>query len=71
MARGFLQKCGIDFDEVYAPVARLETIKVIVSTSTYIGGKIHQLDVKSSFLNGPLEEEVYVSKPPGFEIKTQ
>ena len=53
-----MQKPGIDFDEVYAPVARLETIRIVVSTAAYRGWKIHQLDVKSSFLNGPLEEEV-------------
>lgn len=51
----FLQKPGIDFDEVYAPVARLETIRIIVLMTSYRGWKIHQLDVKLSFLNGPLE----------------
>lgn len=69
VARGFLQKLGIDFDEVYAIVARLETIIIVVLTITYRGCKIHQLNVKSEFVNGPLEEEVYVSKPPGFKIK--
>ena len=61
MARGFLQKPGIDFDEVYAPVTRIETIRIIVSIAACRGWKMHQLDVKSAFLNGPLEEEVYVT----------
>lgn len=65
----FLQKPGIDFEKVYAPITRLETIKIIVLTAVYKGWEIHQLDVKPSFLNGPLEEEVYVSQPPGFGIK--
>lgn len=71
VVRGFLQKPGIDFDEVYAFVARLEIIRIVVSTATYKGWKIHQLDVKSEFLNGSLEEEVYVIQPPEFEIKGQ
>lgn len=49
----------------------METIRIIVSTTTYKGWKIHQLDVKSTFLIGSLEEEVYVSQPPRFEIKGQ
>lgn len=69
MASSFLQKPGIDFDKVYALVERLETIIIVVSKATYKGWKIHQLDIKSSFLNGPLEDEVNVSQPPGFEIK--
>lgn len=64
VARGFLQKPGIDFNEVYTPVAILETIRIVVSKATYRGWKMHQLDVKSAFLNVPLKEEVYVSQPP-------
>lgn len=67
-AKGFLQNPHINFNEVYAFVARLETIKIVVSTATYKGWKIHQLDVNLEFLNGPLEEEVYARQPPGFEI---
>lgn len=62
MERDFIQKFGIDFDKVYAPVVRLETIKIIVSTAADRGWKIHQLDVNLPFLNGPLEEEVYATK---------
>lgn len=51
VARGFLQKPDINFDEVYALVARMETIIIVMSTTTYKGWKIHQLDVKLAFLN--------------------
>lgn len=69
LATGFLQKHGIYFHEVYAPLARMETIRIIVSTASYKGWKIHQLDVKSIFPNGPLEEEVYASQTLGFKTK--
>ena len=69
VTRGFLQKLGIYFNEVYAFVARLKSIITIMATTTYKGYNIHQLDVKSTFLNGPLDEEVYVSQPLGFEMK--
>lgn len=69
VAKGFLQRPGIDFNEVYAPIYRLETIRIIVEIAKNKGWKMHQLDVKFIFLNGPLEEEVYAKKPPMFEIK--
>lgn len=53
----------------YAPVARLKAIKIVMATPIYKGWVIHKFDVKSTFLNGPFEEEVYVSQPLGFEIK--
>ena len=71
VAIGFLQQPGIDFNEVYAPVARIKKIRIVVSIAAYRGWKMHQLDVKSAFLNGPLEEEVYVTQPPGFDVKGQ
>ena len=66
VAKGFLQKAGIDYGEVYAPVARIETIRLVVALATNEEWSLHQLDVKSAFLNGPLEEEVYVQQPIGF-----
>jgi hypothetical protein len=57
----------LDFDETYAPVARLESIRILLAYTTYHGFKIYQMDVKSAFLNGPIKEEVYVEQPPGFE----
>ena len=71
VARGFLQKEGIDFTDVFTPVARIETIRLIVAIASYRGWPLHQMDVKSAFLNGWLDEEVYVSQPPGFEIDQQ
>jgi hypothetical protein len=68
VARGFLEQQGIDFTEVYAPVARMETIRLVVAIANSYGWTLSHMDVKSAFLNGPLEEEVFVLQPPGFEI---
>jgi hypothetical protein len=57
----------LDFDETYAPVARLESIRILLAYATYHGFKLYQIDVKSAFLNGPIKEEVYVEQPPSFE----
>jgi len=69
VARGFLQRKGLDYSEVFALVARIETIRLVVALANGKGWPMFQLDVKSAFLNGPLEEEVYVTQPPGFEIE--
>ncbi|KAK2405219.1 hypothetical protein QL285_054482 [Trifolium repens] len=69
VARGFLQKHGIDYNEVFAPIARIETVRLVVALACRNKWLLYHLDVKSAFLNGPLEEEVFVSQPPGFEIK--
>jgi hypothetical protein len=63
VAKGFLQKPGIDFTEIFAPVARLETFRVVIAVANQHKWPIVQLDVKSAFLNGKLEEEVYVEQP--------
>jgi len=63
MAKGYKQREGIDYGEVFTPVARLETIKLMISLATQHRWKIYQLDVKSAFLNGFLEEEIYVEQP--------
>jgi hypothetical protein len=57
----------LDFDETYAPVARLESIRILLAYATYHGLKLYQMDVKSASLNGPIKEEVYVEQPPSFE----
>jgi hypothetical protein len=67
VAKGYSQVEGLDFDETYAPVARLESICILLAYATYHGFKLYQMDVKSVFLNGPIKEEVYVEQPPGFE----
>lgn len=71
VAKGYSQKQGIDYDEVFAPVARLETIRLIISLAAQNEWKIYQMDVKSVFLNGFLEEEVYIEQPQGYEVKGQ
>jgi hypothetical protein len=67
VSQGFSQKEGIDYEETFSPVARLEAIRILLAISMAKGFKLHQMDVKSAFLNGVLEEEVYVTQPPGFE----
>ena len=67
MAQGFNQKEGIDYEETFAPVARLEAIRILLAFVVAKGFKLYQMDVKSAFLNGVIEEEVYVRQPPGFE----
>nr|KYP47011.1 Retrovirus-related Pol polyprotein from transposon TNT 1-94 [Cajanus cajan] len=69
VAKGFMQKEGIDYSEVFAPVARLETVRLIVALASWRNWKLWQLDVKSAFLNGSLDEEVFVAQPPGFICK--
>jgi hypothetical protein len=67
VAKGYSQVEGLNFDETYALVARLESIRILLAYATYYGFKLYQMDVKSAFLNGPIKEEVYVEQPPGFE----
>ncbi|GKF76215.1 retrovirus-related pol polyprotein from transposon TNT 1-94, partial [Tanacetum coccineum] len=67
VAQGFRQEEGIDYDETFAPVARLEAIRIFLAYAAYMGFMVYQMDVKSAFLNGKISEEVYVQQPPGFE----
>jgi hypothetical protein len=67
VAKGYSQVEGLDFDETYAPVARLESIRILLSYANYHGFKLYQMDVKSALLNGPIKEEVYVDQPLAFE----
>ena len=67
VAKGYSQEEGIDYDETFAPVARLEAIRIFLAFAAHLNFKVYQMDVKSAFLNGELEEEVYVQQPPGFE----
>src|ERR1041385_7285314 len=67
VAQGYTQIKGIDFGETYAPVACLESIHVMLAFANFNGILLYQMDVKSAFLNGEIEEEVYVMQPPGFE----
>lgn len=65
VAKGYVQRAGIDFDEVFAPVARMESVRMMVALAAHEGWQVHHMDVKSAFLNGELKEEVYVQHPPG------
>ncbi|GJW14120.1 retrovirus-related pol polyprotein from transposon TNT 1-94, partial [Tanacetum coccineum] len=67
VAQGYNQQEGIDYDETFAPVVRLEAIIIFLAFATYMNFIVYQMDVKSAFLNGKLKEEVYVKEPPGFE----
>ncbi|GJV90194.1 retrovirus-related pol polyprotein from transposon TNT 1-94 [Tanacetum coccineum] len=66
VARGYRQEEGIDFEESFAPIARLEAIRIFLAFATHMNIVIYQMDVKTAFLNGNLREEVYVSQPDGF-----
>jgi hypothetical protein len=69
VANGYSQVKGLDFGETFALVARLESIRMLLAYTTHHGFKLYQIDVKSTFLNGPIKEEVYVKQPPGFECE--
>ncbi|GKE34046.1 putative ribonuclease H-like domain-containing protein, partial [Tanacetum coccineum] len=66
VAQGFRQEEGIDYDEVFAPVARIEAIRLFLAFASFMGFPVYQIDVKSVFLYGTIEEEVYVHQPLGF-----
>nr|GEY03804.1 uncharacterized mitochondrial protein AtMg00810-like [Tanacetum cinerariifolium] len=66
VAKGYAQEEGIDFEESFAPVARLEAVWIIIAYEAHKSFLIYQMDVKTTFLNGPLKEEVYVAQPDGF-----
>jgi hypothetical protein len=69
VAKGYVQRQGIDFDEVFAPVARLESVRLLLSLAASEGWAVHHMDVKTAFLNGELLEEVYVEQPPRFVLR--
>jgi hypothetical protein len=69
IANGYSQVKSLDFDETFAPVARLESIRMLLTYATHHGFKLYQIDVKSTFLNGPIKEEVYVEQPPALRVK--
>nr|GEU79036.1 retrovirus-related Pol polyprotein from transposon TNT 1-94 [Tanacetum cinerariifolium] len=67
VAQGYSQEEGIDYDQTFAPVARMEAIMIFLAIATYMNFIVFQIDVKNAFLNGKLKEEVYVKHPPGFK----
>ena len=69
MAKGYAQAHGVDYEETFAPVAKMTTIRIVITLTTAKGWHLHQMDVKNAFLQGELEEEVYMIQPPGFELR--
>jgi transposase InsO family protein len=69
VAKGFTQTYGLDYTETFSPVAKLNSIRIIISLATNLDWPLHQLDVKNAFLHGDLTETVYMTQPPGFESK--
>jgi hypothetical protein len=66
VAKGYSQVKGLGFDETFAPIARIESISILLAYATHHDFKLYQMDIKSAFLNRPIKE-VYVEQPPGFE----
>ena len=71
VAQGFSQKYGLDYDETFSPVVRFESLRTVIALAVQNGMKLHQMDVTTAFLNGELEEEVYMKQPEGFAAKGQ
>lgn len=71
VVKGYAQQPGVDYSETFAPVARMDTIRALIAIAAQNGWKIHQLDIKSAFLNRDLEEDIYVEQPQGFVVKGQ
>ena len=69
MARGFSQKEAIDYEETFSPVVGYTSIKTIMALASMMKWDLHQMDVKTTFLNGMIEEEVYIEQPQGFEVE--
>ena len=67
VAKGYTQSYGIDHTDTFAPVAKLNTIRILISLAINLDWELHQYDIKNAFLNGKLEEEIYIQIPPGYE----
>ncbi|OWY92968.1 Gag-pol Polyprotein, partial [Phytophthora megakarya] len=66
--KGFLQQYGVDYNEIYAPVIRMEVLRLLLTIAALLDFEIHQMDVKTAFLNGTLDDEIYMKQPEGFVV---
>lgn len=71
VVKGYAQVFGVDYSDTFAPVARLDTIRLLLAVAAQMNQRVYQLDVKSAFLNGVSQEEIYVEQPDGFEKKRE
>jgi hypothetical protein len=71
VTRGFSKKEGIDYEETFAPIAIYTSIRTIIALAAKMKWKLHQMDVKTTFLNGVIEEEVHIEQPQGFEVENR
>ena len=67
--KGFNKKKGIDFEEIFSPMVKMSSIRVVLGLTTFLNLEVEQLDVKTAFLHDDLEEEIYMQQPEGFEVK--
>jgi len=68
VAQGFTQIEGVDYDKTFVPVAKLSSLQAILAITTEYNLEVHQMDIKSTYLNGELEEEIFMKPPPGFDV---
>ena len=68
VAKGYAQTYGIDFEETFSPVAKMVTVRAVIAMATSKGWELQQMDVKNAFLNGDLQEEVYMEQPEGYVL---
>jgi hypothetical protein len=68
VARGFVQREDINFDDTFTPVAQMESVRLLFALAAQEGWRVYHMDIKLAFLNGELKEEVYMHQPPGFAI---